>query len=221
MVLYSKPHLPCHVQYVGSLKLEKCAVISAANRWELLLSPADGQTAECWLMLGWEEGMWGTGQSHSPNMEAKGSCSSLWKCRGDLLVWTWAGRVETSLHMLSWSQSPFWRSMSWGQGCWDIISAAREDKSLEACTGLAEIPGEKAASRENRVCYWHEGTNWMASGGHGQDLCGRRNPLFHPYSMGWNRQGVIYMYIPECLRVYLHKTKSSQTETAQCCHWRR
>lgn len=85
MVLYSKPHLPCHVQYVGSLKLEKCAVISAANRWELLLSPADGQTAECWLMLGWEEGMWGHRAKSQPQHGSQGELFFLMEMRGGLI----------------------------------------------------------------------------------------------------------------------------------------
>lgn len=149
-----------------------------------------------WCLLG--QSSVGSWDKIKPSMEAKKSCSSLWKCR-DLLVLAWAGRNKSPYAELE--PNPFWPSTSWGQGCWDIISAPREDKSLEAYLGLAEIPGEKAESRENMVCYWHEGSNWMASGGHGQDLCGRRNPLFHPYSMGWNRQGIIYMHIPECLRV--------------------
>lgn len=97
--------------------------------------------------------------------------------------------------------------------CW------REEKALEARAGLAEIPGEKAAAGENRTCY--KRTNWIASGGHGQELHGRRNTLSHPYGSGWNRWGMIYMYILECLRAFLHKTKSNQEETAWCCHWRR
>lgn len=39
------------------------------------------------------------------------------------------------------------------------LSYWREEKVLESCIGLAEIPEEKAAAGENRVCYWHQRTN--------------------------------------------------------------
>lgn len=55
-----------------------------------------------WCLLG--QSSVGSWDKIKPSMEAKKSCSSLWKCR-DLLVLAWAGRVETSLHMLGWSQT--------------------------------------------------------------------------------------------------------------------
>lgn len=212
MCLSSKPHLLCHVQYVGNLKLENCTGISVTKRQVMLLSPADGPSAECGLMLTGRKQCGVMGQNHNPSMEAKGRCSSLWKCR-DLLVWAWAGRVETSLHKLSWSQNPSGSPSPWGQGCWDILSAAREKKSLEACADLAEIPGEKAASRENRICAigMKELTGWLQEDTDlRQDLCGRRNLVFHPHSMGWNRQGVIYRYIPECWEYTYIKQKAAR-----------
>lgn len=39
------------------------------------------------------------------------------------------------------------------------LSYRREEKVLESCTVLAEIPEGKAAAGENRVCYWHQRTN--------------------------------------------------------------
>lgn len=39
------------------------------------------------------------------------------------------------------------------------LSCWREEKMLEACAGLVEIPGEKAAAGENRECYWYERAN--------------------------------------------------------------
>lgn len=62
-------------------------------------------------------------------------------------------------------------------------------------------------------------TRWLQEDGAGP-LWEEESSVF-PYSMGWNRRGIICMHIPECLSIHLYKTKSSQAETAQCCHWRR
>lgn len=105
MIVSPKPLLLCQVQYVGNLKLKKIAGISVTNRWIMLLSPADAQSVECGLMFAGMKQCGVMRQNHNPTLEAKRSCSSLWKFR-DLLVWACAERVETSLHMLSWSQSP-------------------------------------------------------------------------------------------------------------------
>lgn len=170
------------MQYQGSLNLGKCAVLcsdlSSRHTGDVLLVLLMDRV----LSVGWCQariedcGVMGQGDGH--NVEAKRSCTS-GKCR-DLLVWPWAGRVETRLPMMNWRVSPFWWFIPWGQGCWGPILAARK-KRKHWRYGLAGGNPRRSGSRMG----WGMQLAWknhgMASGGHGQELHGRTNPVSHPY----------------------------------------
>lgn len=110
MVVSSQPLLS-HVQYVENLKLKKCAGISATKRWMMLPTPADGQGVECGLMLTGIKQCGVMGQNHNPTLEAKKSCSSLWKCR-DLLVLAPSRQDRNKAPYAELEPKPFWQPMS-------------------------------------------------------------------------------------------------------------
>lgn len=116
-----------------------------------------------WADACWEEAMWGHGAKSQPQHRSPEELFFIMEMQGLInLSLSRQGRKKPPYAELG--PKPFWQSIPRGQGFWDIISAAREEKLLEVCTDLAEIPGDKAASRENRVCYWHEGTNFVGGG---------------------------------------------------------
>lgn len=146
------------MQYQGSLNLGKCAVLcsdlSSRHTGDVpLVLLMDRVLSVGWCQARIEDcGVMGQGDGH--NVEAKRSCTS-GKCR-DLLVWPWAGRVETRLPMMNWRVSPFWWFIPWGQGCWGPhLSCQKEEKALEVWAGLVEIPGDQEAVWAG-VCNWHE-----------------------------------------------------------------
>lgn len=214
-------NLTYRLQYLGSLKPGKCAVVCSH------VSSKQTGDAPWHLLMDWvlaDARVGGTVVSRSR------VTATMWKPRGAVLIYGNAGMTGLSLSRqggketsICWAgtRDPSGSSSIGSKAAGHCFSCQRLENTLEAYTGLVEIPGEKTAAGENRACYWHERHNWMASGGHGQELHGRRNPLSHPYGGEWNRQDITYMYVLEHLRAFLYKTQSNQKETAQCCHWRR
>lgn len=154
MVWVLKPYLPYCVQYLGSLKLGKWGVVcgdlgseQTGGAPRVLLM----DRVLCWLMPGCEEGLWDHWPRQQPRHGSREELFFLVETQGlsGLRLTRQGGRKPpyaelepeplVAIHPLSTGL------LGHHVSCW------REEKALEECFSLVEIPGEERAAGENRV----------------------------------------------------------------------